>query len=119
MLYKIEGKGLVIKVDAEELERLRDQRAADPPAFVMDCFMYDLFEDLIANSDLEWIDPETALRLCGDLTDAPTLGIWANECGDCDCPGCATLTRWAFMDYQVCSVQGRLAAAGVATFQGT
>ena len=119
MLYKREGLNLIIMVDAEEREALLDQRAADPGAFEWDTFMYGYFEDLIANSDLEWIEPETALRFCGDITDAPMLGIWEHEREECQCDGCVNLQRWAFMDYQIYSVQGRLADVGRAVFQGT
>ena len=117
MHYQRVGKNLVITADDEERETLLDQRKADSIAFEWDTTMYDLLGDLIANSELQWIDAGQAGY--GDLTDAPMLGVLENDGGDCQCDHCCMWTRWAFMDYQVCSVQGRLADDGRVVFQGS
>ncbi len=65
----------------------------------------DVLQELVANSDLDWIRPEE----CGDLTDAPILGYRDQD-------GRATGERWAFMDYQVRLFTDDLLEKGVALF---
>ena len=62
--------------------------------------LYDFFAILIANSELEWVFPEET----GDLTSAPMFGI-RDEDGK-------IIERWAYMDYQVESLLGRLLDQG-------
>lgn len=83
-------------------------------------------ETLLANSDLQWINPEDT----GDLTDAPMLGITGEDSreesgpygaihtgGDEQGPIFAPiLERWAFMDYAVRSFLDDLATNGKALF---
>jgi hypothetical protein len=49
----------------------------------------DLLEDLVCNSELNFVDASDT----GDLTNAPMLGI-LNEDGN-------VIDRWAYMDYQI------------------
>lgn len=65
----------------------------------------DVLQELVANSDLDWIWPKE----CGDLTDAPILGYRDQE-------GRATGERWGFMDYQVRLFTDDLLEKGVAVF---
>lgn len=92
----------------------------------------DAFERLTCNSDLQWIAPE----VCGDLTDAPILGIlgedrWTGSHRNGDgtilvggdgrrAPNhvsvCDVTERWAWMPYQVQSVLEVLRDTGEAVF---
>ena len=60
---------LLIRIDHDGRNELRAQ--VKDAGFQSDVFMYDTFEWLLGNSDLEWIAPEEI----GALTDAPILGI--------------------------------------------
>lgn len=100
------------------------------PIIHTDRAMYEVFERLICNSELQWISPE----VCGDLTDAPILGIYGDERaanGDepeygtgTVCTGRAegilkvraVLERWAYLDYQIRSVLVDLLEKGEAIF---
>lgn len=92
---------LIITVDSEEHETLGEYAEVDE--IDADKYMYEFFEDFIANSEWEWIAPEVN----GDLTDAPILG----DIGEPD-------RRYGFMDYQIDSVLRRLLETGVCIFQG-
>ena len=72
--------------------------------------MYEFFEHLVCNSELEWITPERT----GDLTDAPMLGIceWWNGDEHED------IERWAWMSYAVRSLLEELRDKGVAVLVG-
>lgn len=111
MRYEVVGKNLIITASREE----REQLLADFPSpdNQSDADMYDVFEPLIANSDLEWIDPSET----GDMTDAPMLGI---RCDDPDMPeGFDTirvLERWAYMKYESRSPVQDLIERGQAVF---
>ncbi len=119
---------LTIHADASaraELAELGEEIGAD-------CHLYNAFERLIGNSELNWVGPE----VCGDLTDAPILGIWGpdewrdkHEDGDGTilagadysrtekCVSvCPVLERWGFMDYAVRSVLQDLRDTGKAVF---
>ena len=75
--------------------------------------MYEAFEGLIANSELEWICPEWH----GDLTDAPILGILnPNWSEDTDAFEKRALERWGFMDYALRSPLEDLRDKGEAVF---
>lgn len=97
-----------------------------------DRHLHDAFERLIANSELEWIAPE----VCGDLTDAPILGIWGPDkwvASHRDGDGtilvgsdarrpvnpvnvCEIVERWAFMGYELRSPLHDLRDTGRAVF---
>jgi len=84
---------LTLTVDKQEqldLISVRSMDAEEMPGMEWgsDSQLYYWFEDLIANSELEWIDPSET----GDLTSAPMLGIR----GDGD----AIYERWAYMIYE-------------------
>jgi hypothetical protein len=68
--------------------------------------IFEALESLIANSELDWIDPSEA----GDLTDAPILGI-RDENGN------ATDERWGYMDYAVSDPLEVLREKGEIRFQ--
>ena len=102
MKYKIskDRKKLTLTVDLLEidlLKRLGEEINSDRA-------MYDWFEALVCNSELEWINPADT----GDLTDAPMLGIWQDDR--------MSVERWAFMDYQVRSVLADLRDKGEVVF---
>lgn len=73
--------------------------------FVAESTMFDVFEKLISNSELDWIRPEE----CGDLTDAPILGIRDRDDE-------TVVERWGYMDYQVKSPLNDLLNRGKARF---
>lgn len=89
--------------------------------------LYDAFEQLICNSGLEWIAPE----VCGDLTDAPILGLFGS-CEPRDNPGrdgfvlagrwdgivwgAPVVERWAYLGYMVRSPLEDLRDTGRAVF---
>ena len=129
--YRIEGSKLIVSpYDDEEREALRELRDEDPDTFGNDSQMADVFESMIANSELCWINPSDT----GDLTDAPMLGILGEEgikehtvflenygLVETGSDGhwtmaCPILKRWAFMDYQVRSVLDDLLDKGKAVF---
>lgn len=110
MDFNEENGNLVITVDAEERETLEDWRhgAAHSDALVAvpfesDEMMCEWFDDYLANTEFMWILPEDN----GDLTDAPMLGVYGEP-----------ERRFAFMDYAIVSVLGRLLDTGKAVFQG-
>ena len=103
MHYEIVDDNLAIFVTPDEKASLLESWENDP-SFNSDAFMYEWFEDLIANSELQWLSAEQT----GDLTDAPILGIWDDSEN--------VLERWAFMGHQVTSPQLELANQGVVMF---
>lgn len=97
--YDLNTNGsLVITVGKAERKELKEAMAGS--TFREE----DTLEHLIANSDLDWIDPAET----GDLTSAPMLGI-RNEKEE-------VVARWAFMDYQVRSFVEDLVNHGRAVF---
>jgi len=126
--HMLPNGNLKITVDAEERKLLRQLRHEDPDKFDSDSFMHDWFEGFIGNSEYDWAQPEH----CGALTSAPMLAIYGE---DTQVPeGVDTsmialtghwegidwytpvLKCWAFMDYQVISVQEQLLQHGYAVF---
>lgn len=125
---QVNDKGnLVLLVDEVTRQALKTDRA-EHLDFESDSYMVDLLERLTCNSDYNWIRPEEI----GALTDAPILGIRgkerkATERDNTDYMqvvgawGGAVWVEdvqkaWAFMDYQVTSVQDTLADYGRAVF---
>ena len=123
----LENGDLKLIVDAEDQELLRVLQAEDPDGFCSDNTMLDWFDAFIGNSEYEWIIPEEV----GALTSAPMLGMyglervrkntdspsirvagsWDNRVWVLDVVSC-----WAFMDYQIVSVQERLLEIGEVVF---
>ena len=125
-------KRLTIHADsAARAELLEFQRENDD--FHSDDAMAEAFEHLLCNSELRWIAPE----VCGDLTDAPILGIvgeaeprntsrdgdgavWAGH--GPDAAGFArpwvepVLERWGFMNFATHSPMIDLILEGSAVF---
>lgn len=119
MKYEISDDKAKLTLIADEcdLEALRQMKAEPQYENQFDCDLWlcDFLEPLLCNSELEWIEPHET----GDLTDAPMIGIYQ---GDDELPeafdGRRVHSRWAFMDYQVISVQQRLLDTGKAVFVG-
>jgi len=117
----LENGNLKLSIDAEDQELLRILQKEDPDNFQSDGVMYDLFERFIANSEYEWVRPEEVAA----LTDAPMLGIYRAR-QDTDGPDISVVGHWdntdwvvscwAFMDYQIISVQQQLLETGSAIF---
>lgn len=107
-----EGESLTIHSDGADLSECRD--------------IYEAMESLIANSELQWINPADT----GDLTEAPMLGILGNIQSKKTGPFGAVhvglwdntewyqpvLMRWAFMRYQIEDPLEVLRASGSLTF---
>lgn len=130
MNYKIsdDRKRLTITVTPDEREMLKRM----DEEIHQDATMHDWFEPLIANSELEWINP----RFTGDLTSAPMLGTLGEDQDaatiqeqvkehyglvPCGFDGHfhiykPILSRFAFMSYQVRSVLQDLRDKGEVTF---
>jgi hypothetical protein len=104
MNYERNGRNLVITVDSEDQKILRKIRDEAPDEFRSDNTLYECFEELICNSELQWVDPADT----GDLTSAPMLGV-LDESEE-------IVERWAFMDYQVRSPLEDLADSGRVVF---
>jgi hypothetical protein len=98
---------LVISIDKEEQRLLKEAAADESPEFNFDSDynMHEVFEHLVCNSELDWINPEDT----GDMTSAPMLGIRAEDE--------TIINRWAFMDYQIISPQRRLMETGQTIWQ--
>jgi len=94
---------LVITVDEDELRSLR---WFDDATIQSDVDMHEFLEPLFDNSPVVW----TSGIATGDLTSAPMLAITDDNGRICE--------RWAFMDYQVCSVLERLRDNGKVIFIG-
>ncbi len=123
----LDNGNLEISVDTDEQAELRLAKEENED-FDSDAFMYDFLEPLICNSEYMWMLPEH----CGALTDAPMLGVYGEDTPLTDdvstdyvrvtgSDGKNTFyspveQAWAFMDYQIISVQQRLLDEGKAIF---
>ena len=102
-------KNLIIEIDKDEIQELVEMGEE----IHSDRAMFDFFEKLICNSELEWI-PE---RATGDLTNAPMLGIYEYDPELNSGDGEHFLSEhWAFMSYEVVSVLEILRDNGKAVF---
>lgn len=123
MNYEIKDDKLTISLEDGELLELSELVLEDGDN---DDTMNEWFEDMIANSELEWIDPNDT----GDLTDAPMLGITGDDQISKEGPYGSfevgywedkawyrpILQRFAYMDYQVISVLSQLLLNKTVTF---
>ena len=102
--YDLNTNGcLILRANVEEREAIRAFANSETGEY--GCIaVAEVLESLIDNSELGWIAPEE----CGDLTDAPILGL-RDENGK-------VTARWAFMDYQVRSFLTDLVETGQAIF---
>jgi hypothetical protein len=100
---------LVITIDADEREMLRRMDREGPDSIQSDKAMLEFFEPLIANTELEWIDPSET----GDLTEAPLLCIFNEVNRDGNGRG---FERWGYEPYQVISVLETLRDKGECVF---
>jgi hypothetical protein len=96
MRYEINENGLTIIADKKDVETLKTVKDEKGDGFNCDDVMFDLLEGLVCNSELEWCSPYDV----GALTSAPMLCIRAKD-GEIE-------TIFAFMDYQITSVQAEL-----------
>ncbi len=101
MEFTVTKTGLILKADQDVEKMLLEQMEVDG-VLETDDAMYELFEDILANSEYEWITPQEI----GALTDAPILGI-REENGDIS-------EAYGFMDYCVRSLLGDLKEYGEA-----
>jgi len=131
MEFKFDDDKLTITADDGEQAELAEMRLnAGGASYFPTAVLHDWFEDLLGNSELEWINPDDT----GDLTDAPMLGILGEE-GMRDITVFATnyglvetgheghwtlckpiIQRWAYMNYQVKSPLVDLADHGKVVF---
>jgi hypothetical protein len=128
MDFQFDDDTLTITVDAEEQAELQQQQQSEPD-FGSDQSLWDHFESLICNSELQWINPADT----GDLTDAPLLGILGDESTENTGPYGAVhvghwdernhyqpiLKRWGYMSYQLRSPLDDLAQSGKVVFQAS
>ena len=107
MNYSISSDRLRLTLSVDESERAELRELGDE--IHTDKAMYEFFEHLVCNSELDWIAPEWT----GDLTDAPMLGIaeWGVD------PPNVT-ERWAWMPYAVRSLLEELRDKGKAVLIG-
>lgn len=107
MNYSISADRLRLTLMVDESERTELRELGDE--IHTDKAMYEFFEHLVCNSELNWIAPEWT----GDLTDAPMLGIaeWSDLT-----PNVAE--RWAWMPYAVNSLLEKLRDKGEAVLIG-
>ena len=124
MTYTYNDDRLTVTADADDRAELAQLKADDPDGFGSDEYMFDFFEGLMANSELDWIDPFDT----GDLTDAPILGILGSDREFSSGPFGSVpsgfwnnhnwyrpiLRRWGFMDYAVRSMLDDLLDRGEA-----
>lgn len=125
-------KRLIIHADAAARVKLLEfQRENDD--FHSDAAMHEAFEHLVCNSELRWIAPE----ICGDLTEAPILGItgepeprdesrdgdgailagrWSDKAGMARIWVEPVLERWAFGSYMTHSPLTHLILNGFVVF---
>jgi hypothetical protein len=126
--FSYNDQRLAVFVTPEKQQWLNQEQESNED-FGSDKYLYELLEPLVCNSELQWINPSDT----GDLTSAPMLGILAGDdelvtkqegpCGatyvgrwDGEDRYDPIVNRWAFMDYQVRSVQEELASKGLAIF---
>ena len=124
---RIEDAGViaVVTIDSAEQAELQNEMAdCDNPH--SDQFMYEQFEDMIANSELTWVNPVDT----GDMTEAPMLGILGNVSTSTEGPFGSThvgywdnaaqyqpiISRFAFMNYMLRSPIEELASNGEVIF---
>lgn len=124
MHYSYTDKTLTIYIDKDKQAELREMQNDDPEYFQTDNAMWDVFEPLICNSELDWLNPDDT----GDLTDAPMLGILDYETTvnekigpfgavDLGFGEFAPIThRWAYMAYESKSPLQDLLETGKAVF---
>jgi hypothetical protein len=118
--YSINPERTLLTVTFNEQERailvdLRGDNEKDPEqkearrrAFDCETTLYDVFEWLTANSDLDWVLPQET----GALTDAPLLGIRYE-----DDDRTYVDEVWGYADYMVTNPLDDAIAAGEITFR--
>lgn len=123
MRYEYDDDRLTIYADDVERAELAELTNKE---LVADKAMYELFEDLVANSELTWLNPCDT----GDLTEAPMLGILGDESIEDVGPFGAMhvgrwdgkdqyqpiLQRWGYMEYAVRSPLEDLLETGECVF---
>jgi len=97
-------KSLILKVD-HDVEKMLLVQYKDDGDIDTDDAMYEYFEDILANSEFTWIEPEEI----GALTAAPILGIYDENN--------KVIEAYEFMDYQTKSLLEDLLEYGEAKLQ--
>jgi hypothetical protein len=99
-----------LEITVSHQEQFVIKSMVNDDGFQSDDYMFEIFESLIGNSDLEWIRPEEIAA----LTSAPILGIVdRNDNGEL----IKAEQIWWFSSYQVRSPQEDLAETGMCIFQ--
>lgn len=91
MDYEIKDDGMVLKINNADKKHILEIKKSNGE-IISDNSLCEFFDDFIANSEFDWINPE---EICA-LTDAPILGIKNENDEVVECFG--------FMDYQVTSI---------------
>lgn len=106
---------LKLIAEPEDIKELKDLKEnwESKDEFHTDDVMYDFFNDFMANSDFSWVQPEEV----GALTSAPIIGILKEKDPTEEDPNDYVVDEaWAFMSYQLTSVQEQLLEQGWAIF---
>lgn len=93
--------GLILKVD-KGVEKMLLAQMDDDGIIDTDAAMYEFFEDILGNTEFEWISPEDIAA----LTSAPILGIKDKDDN--------VIEAYGFMNYAVESLLGTLLEYGEA-----
>ena len=134
MNYEIlEDDRLRIYLEEGDLEVLEQFAKDQGESFDSDNSMYEVFEHLLCNSELQWSSPERIgaltsapiLCICGDTESVDScdqvgyeqVGRWPDEQGELRLWGDKILQAWGFMDYAVKSPQKDLLFYGECFWQ--
>lgn len=93
-----------LRITIDKTEQIDFQALALEDDFNSDNTMHEIFESLVANSELDWANPEDI----GCLTSAPILAIKEDD---------EIEQAWGFMNYQLRSPQQDLMEKGSCLFQ--
>lgn len=106
MRHYIEPISGDLRIEADESDREFLRECAASETLQSDDTMYEVFEKLTCNSDLQWVNPEEL----GALTSAPILGT-------CDETGTNIIDAWWYPGYELRSPQQDLMETGKCTFK--
>ncbi len=135
MKFEISPNRRSLTIIADEQDRKLLREGWDNPGETdldSDKALHEFFEGPLANSEFQWVQPEW----CGDLTDAPILGLLGDDVGESEVKTFPAnyhgwreigfngrekvfqpvLERWAFLDYQVRSPLADLLENGKVIF---
>jgi hypothetical protein len=101
MEFTVTDKGLKIVIVSDGAKAVL-QEYHDDETIDTDSSMYEMFDDILGNTEFEWISPEEI----GALTSAPIIGI--KDEND------VVIEAYGFMDYAIESLLGQLFKYGEA-----